>query len=65
MDRHGPNSTFHKKSHFDNDFDIRKGIDETLKSDKSIVKPNTSGRDGYIFEQTFTSPIGKMQRLNC
>ena len=58
LDRHGPNSTYGNKSLFNADFDIRKGIDSTLTGDNFIVGPNTSGRDGYIFEQTFANPIG-------
>ena len=58
LDRHGPNSTYRNKSHFDVDFDIRKGIDSTLRGDNFVVGPNTAGREGYIFEQTFISPIG-------
>ena len=58
LDRHGPNSTYGNKSHFNADFDIRNGIDSTLTGDKSIVGPNTAGREGYIFEQTFSNPIG-------
>ena len=58
LDRHGPNSTYGNKSHFNADFDIRNGIDSTLTGDKFIVGPNTAGREGYIFEQTFSNPIG-------
>ena len=58
LNRHGPNSTYRNKSHFNADFDIRNGIDSTLKGDNFIVGPNTAGREGYIFEQTFTNPIG-------
>lgn len=58
LDRHGPNSAYGNKSHFNADFDIRKGIDSTLTGDNFVVGPNTSGRDGYIFEQTFDNQIG-------
>lgn len=58
LDRHGPNSLYGNKSHFNADFDIKNGIDSTLKGDNFIIKSNTAGRDGYIFEQTFTNPIG-------
>ena len=58
LDRHGPNSTYGNKSHFNADFDIRNGIDSTLTGDNFIVGPNTAGREGYIFEQTFSNPIG-------
>ena len=33
-------------------------IDSTLTGDNFIVGPNTAGREGYIFEQTFSNPIG-------
>ena len=58
LDRHGPNSTYGNKSHFNVDFDIREGIDSTLIGDNFVVGPNTAGREGYIFEQTFSNPIG-------
>lgn len=58
LDRHGSNSTYRNKSHFNADFDIREGIDSTLKGDNFVVGPNTAGREGYIFEQTFSNPIG-------
>ena len=58
LDRHGPNSLYGNKSHFNADFDIKNGINSTLKGDNFIIKSNTAGRDGYIFEQTFTNPIG-------
>jgi hypothetical protein len=58
LDRHGPNSTYANKSHFNSDFDIKTGIDSTLKGNKFVLKPNTSGREGCIFEQTFSNPIG-------
>lgn len=58
LDRHGPNSTYGNKSHFNADFDIRNSIDSTLTGDNFIVGPNTAGREGYIFEQIFSNPIG-------
>ena len=58
LDRHGSQSQLKNKSHFNLDFDIKEGIDSTLKGDNFIVKPNTNVRDGYIFEQTFKNPIG-------
>lgn len=58
VDRHGPNSTFSNKSKFNSNFDIKKGIDETLTSPNSIIKPNTNGRGGYIFESSYDNPIG-------
>ena len=62
LDRHGPNSTYGDKSRFNADFDIRNGIDSTLTGDNFVVGSNTAGRDGYIFEQTFTNPIGTNNR---
>jgi hypothetical protein len=32
--------------------------DKTLTGNNFIVRPNSSGRKGYIFEQTFNNPIG-------
>ena len=58
LDRHGPNSAYGNKSHFNTNFDIREGIDSTLKGENFVVGPNTAGREGYIFEQTFANPIG-------
>ena len=58
LDRHGPGSTYASKSHFNANFDIKRGIESTLKGDSFMVGPNTGGRSGYIFEQTFDSPIG-------
>ena len=42
LDRHGPNSTYGNKSHFNADFDIRNSIDSTLTGDNFIVGPNTA-----------------------
>ncbi|SCZ81457.1 DUF6531 domain-containing protein, partial [Pseudobutyrivibrio xylanivorans] len=58
LDRHGPNSVYGNKSHFNANFDIREGINSTLTGDNFTLGPNTAGRDGYIFEQTFTNSIG-------
>lgn len=58
LDRHGPNSVCGNKSRFNLDFDIKNGIDSTLRGDNFVVGPNTAGREGYIFERTFTNPIG-------
>ncbi len=44
--------------HFNSDFNIREGIDSTLKGNDSVIKPNTNGREGSIFEKTFSSSIG-------
>lgn len=43
-------------------FNIKEAIDKTLKGDFSVIKPNTKGRDGFIFEQTFSNPIGKNKK---
>ncbi|MDC2864242.1 hypothetical protein [Bacillus sp. BP-3] len=61
LEKHGSNSNnraYANKSKFNSNFDIRAGIDSTLKGIGVLVKPNTSGREGYIFEQTFRQPIG-------
>ena len=58
MMRHGPESIMKNKSHFISQFDIKDGINRTLKGDNFIVRPNTMGRSGYIFEQTFNNLIG-------
>ena len=58
LNRHGPNSTYRNKSYFNAGFDIKEGIDSTLRGDNFVVGPNTAGREGHIFEQIFTSPIG-------
>ena len=58
LDRHGPNSAYGNKSHFNSEFDIKVGIDSTLKGENFVVGQNTAERDGYIFEQTFSNPIG-------
>ncbi len=57
-DRHGPNSSYGNKSHFNLDFDIIDGINSTLTGSNFVVGSNTAGREGYIFEQTFTNPVG-------
>ena len=54
----GFDSKYGSKSHFNAEFDIRDGIDSTLKGNNFVVSPNTAERGGYIFEQTFTNPIG-------
>ena len=58
LQRHGPESTYKNKSHFNPDFDIKAGIDSTLRGDNPTVNPNTNDRPGYIFLQTFSEPIG-------
>jgi len=58
VERHGPYSSYTNKSHFNSDFDIKNGINSTLRGGNSIIKTNTNGRSGYIFEQTFPSAIG-------
>ncbi|URZ00185.1 hypothetical protein [Clostridium felsineum] len=58
LDRHGVNSSYTGKSHFNSNFNIKEGILSTLTGDKFIVKSNTANRTGYIFEQTFDKPIG-------
>lgn len=58
VERHGAGSTDPAKSKFNADFDIRQGIDDALTGDDSVVRENTGGRDGYIFEKTYDDPIG-------
>ena len=60
--RHGPNSKIKSKTHFNKNFDIKKGIDSTLKGGDFSIYPNTAGRDGYIFRQTFPNAIGTSTR---
>lgn len=58
LDNHGPASVKPKKSKFKNDFDIRKGIKDTVTDVTSDIKPNTYGRAGYIFEKVYKDAIG-------
>lgn len=58
LNRHGLNSAYGNKSHFISVFDIRDGIDKTLRGDNFVVGPNTAGREGYIFERLISYPIG-------
>jgi hypothetical protein len=58
LNRHGSNSMYRNKSHFNSDFNIKEGISSTLIGDNFIVKSNTGDRVGYIFEQTFENSIG-------
>lgn len=58
VDRHGPNSKYSNKSKFNADFNIKQGINQALTSSKSVIKKNTNGRDGYIFEYTYPNSIG-------
>lgn len=60
--RHGPKSNYKSKSHFNEDFDITDGIHSTLTNENFYVSPNTAGREGSIYEQTFSYPIGKNSR---
>jgi hypothetical protein len=58
---HGPQSTAGRSKFLDG-FDIRAGIDTALKSPNSVIKPNTEGRLGYIFEYTYPHQIGVNKR---
>jgi hypothetical protein len=59
VDRHGYSGTSYiKKSKFDAGFNIKNGIDSTLKGSVSFLKTNSSGRAGFIFERTYITPIG-------
>lgn len=53
---------YSNKCHFDANFDIKAEIDKLLKGDDFILKPNTDGRSGWIFEKTFSNPIGTNPR---
>lgn len=59
--KHGPDSKYNNKPHFDSGFDIKSGIDSTLTSNHSRVSPTTAGRKGTIYEQSYSNPIG----TNC
>ena len=52
LDRHGPNSTYGNKSHFNADFDIRDSIDSTLTGDNfgGLI---LVGEEGYILNKHF------------
>ena len=59
VERHGSGGTsFPNKSKFNADYNIKNGINDALTSPDSVVKPNTAGRRGYIFEYTSPDPIG-------
>ena len=59
--KHGPDSNYHNKPHFDSGFDIKSGIDSTLTGNHSRISPTTAGRKGTIYEQSYSNPIG----TNC
>lgn len=42
MENHSPNSTVPNKSKFNNNFDIKKGINKALTSQDSKVTPSTN-----------------------
>lgn len=56
--RHGPLASSKVTSKFAPSFNIKHGIDETLKNADSLIKPNTQGRPGYIFQKNYDQPIG-------
>ncbi|MFU1796221.1 hypothetical protein ACM1RC_20355 [Paenibacillus azoreducens] len=56
--RHGATSKVIGKNKFNGAFDIRKGIDDTLKG-YSWVFLNTNNNPGYIFVKQYTTSIGK------
>lgn len=58
LDNHGPTSIKANKTKFNSGFDIKKGIKDTITDIASVIKPNTYGRAGYIFEKTFDEAIG-------
>ncbi|MCO7125429.1 SDR family oxidoreductase [Sporolactobacillus shoreicorticis] len=49
--RHGSNSTFGRKSTFNPSFDIKGGIESTLKGSNFLLKPNTAGRARETYNQ--------------
>lgn len=56
---HGPSSIALNKSKFYSGYDIKKGIDDSLKgSENVLIKPNTADRAGYIFYKRYVNPIG-------
>lgn len=55
---HGSNSTNPAKSHFNSSFNIKEGIKSTLKGDNFIVKLGNTGSVRFVFEQTFSNPVG-------
>ncbi len=57
LDRHGPDSQIKGKAKFRPGFNIKKEIGETIKN-PDVVKPNTDGRPGKIFEKGYGQPIG-------
>jgi hypothetical protein len=60
--RHGPNSTLRDKSKFIPGFNIKGGIDKTLRTPDLVIKntpdPNGNVRKGFIFEKRFPNKIG-------
>lgn len=67
LKRHGPNSNYNNRDHFNDGFDIKKGIDDTLHEDSTIISANPPTTDkagniiersGYNFEKTYDTPIG-------
>lgn len=59
--KHGPDSKYNNKPHFDSEFDIKSGIDSTLTGNHSRISPTTVGKKGTIYEQSYANPIG----TNC
>lgn len=69
LNRHGPLSKIKNKSKFYKDFNIKKGIEDTLKDSNSKIDFNKNykgkERDGYIFEKTYSQPIGIDNNEKC
>ncbi|MCY6355398.1 hypothetical protein [Clostridium sp. ZS2-4] len=63
--RHGPTSTASNTGKFVGAFDIKRAIDQVLKSPNSVVKPNSNKRPGYIFEKTYSGVIGYDGKKAC
>lgn len=57
LKNHAYNTAVPNKSKFYKNFDIKRGIKETLTSD-SIIKNNTNSREGYIFIKKYSKAIG-------
>jgi LysM repeat protein len=59
---HGPQSTIANKSLFSEGFDIKAGIETTLRSPETLFLPNTQGRAGTILIRDFGQSIGTTSR---
>jgi len=55
---HGAGTQVPGKSRFTSSFDIKQGIDDTLKGGDSFILTNTQGRPGFIFIKEYDTPVG-------